>query len=54
MVSRPEQRDRPYLLSVKPQADLVRRLQRRAALGLVGFLAGGVAVSWAIGIRLAD
>jgi len=52
MVSRPEQLDRPYLLSVKPQADLVRRLRRRAALGLAGFLAGGAAVSWAVGIRL--
>lgn len=43
---------RPFILSVESQRDLARRLRLLAGAALVGFLGGGAAVVWALGVRL--
>jgi hypothetical protein len=44
---------RPFILSVESQRDLARRLRLLAGAALVGFLGGGAATVWALGVRLA-
>jgi len=52
VMTRPKYDNRPYLLSVFPQYELVMRYKFSAAACLAGFLLTGTGVVWAISLRL--
>jgi len=43
---------RPYILSCIPQKQIIARYHRRACLGILGFLALGAILTWAVNTRL--
>lgn len=52
IMKKPQYDNRPYLLSVYPAEQLVRRYQLKAAACFAGFLATGSAVAWMATLRL--
>ena len=53
LMTKPEDRRRPYMLSVAPQESLARRFHWFAVASLVLFFLAGGATTWMLGIRLA-
>lgn len=49
---KPKHGNRPYLLSVRPQHELVKHYTLKAAAGLAAFLLVGSAVVWMVSLRL--
>ncbi|HEC18259.1 MAG TPA: hypothetical protein ENI97_02835 [Gammaproteobacteria bacterium] len=52
IMKKPQHDNRPYLLSVYPQDELVKRYKRMAAGSLAGFFLAGVAAVWMATLRL--
>lgn len=52
VMTRPKHDKRPYLLSVYPQHELVKRYKIKAAACVAGFLVAGTVAVWAISLRL--
>ena len=52
VMTKPRHGNRPFLLSVIPQHELVRRYRRWALLSLAGFFLLGGTVVWALTLRL--
>lgn len=52
VLTKPKYDNRPYLLSVFPQYELVKRYKLKAAASLAGFLLSGSVVVWVVTLRL--
>jgi hypothetical protein len=53
VLANPRVSRRPFIISVESQREMARRLRLFAGASLAGFLGGGTAVVWALGVRLA-
>jgi hypothetical protein len=52
IMTRPEDRQHPYILSVLPQEHIVARMKIYAGLSLTGFLISGAVATWLLTVRL--
>lgn len=52
VMSKPKYDSRPYILSVYPQHELVKRFRIRAAASFAGFFLAGSLVVWSVSLRL--
>lgn len=53
LVSKPKEPDRPYIISARDEAELLKSYHSQVGIGIALFLGCGAAFVWMLGIRLA-